>query len=77
MPDEYQKVAALLSLDIQTMSMAVTNNPHLAVGMFEKLEANRQRLIRDVDWRDMRYAAAVNVFTVATGIPDAEESGEL
>ena len=77
MPDEYQKVAALLSLDIQTMSMAVTNNPHLAVGMFEKLEANRQRLIRDVDWRDMRYAAAVNVFTVATGTPDAEESGEL
>lgn len=76
MVDEYQKVAALLSMDVQLCAMVVENDPEMAVEAMAELEKRRLRLINDVDWRDMRYAAAGKVFTIARGIPDAEESGE-
>lgn len=62
---DYQKVAALLSLDIEITARAVRSNPHLAEGLVAKLEENRARLIDDPAWRDMRYGAANFVFNVA------------
>jgi hypothetical protein len=65
MADDYQKVAALLSLDIQTTAMAVANNPDMAGGLMKLLEERRLRVINDAEHRDMRYGAACTVFTVA------------
>jgi len=73
---EFQKVAALLSMDIQTMSMAVANNPKFAVDMFAKLEENRLRVINDVDYRNMRYGASMVVLNIPIESPDLDESGE-
>ena len=74
MVDDYQKVAALLSLDIQITATAVANNPDLAQGLMEKLEERRLRVINDPEHRDMRYGAACTVFTVAAH-SDLEEGG--
>jgi hypothetical protein len=74
---EYQKVAALLSMDIQTMSMAVARHPDMAAAMFAKLEENRLRIINDVDYRELRYGASMVVFNIPVESPDLEESGEL
>lgn len=75
MVTDYQKVAALLSLDIQVTALAIANNPDMAQGLMEKLEERRLRVINDPEHRDMRYGAALMVFeVVAHG--DLEESGE-
>ena len=71
---DYQKVAALLSLDIQVTAIAVANNPDMAAGLMEKLEERRLRVINDAEHRDMRYGAANTVFTVAAH-SDLEEGG--
>lgn len=74
MVDDYQKVAALLSMDIQTHAMAAANNPKLAAGLMAELEKKRLRVINDAEHRDMRYGAAQLVFTVAAH-SDLDESG--
>jgi hypothetical protein len=74
MISDYQKVAALLSLDIQVTALAVANNPDMAAGLMEKLEERRLRVINDAEHRDMRYGAASMVFTVAAH-SDLEEGG--
>lgn len=76
MVSDYQKVAALLSMDIQTHAMAAASNPKMASELMAALEERRLRLIADADWRDMRYGAAQTVFEVASHRPDIEESGE-
>jgi len=65
MAEDYQKVAALLSMDIQTHAMAAASNPKLAAGLMAELEKKRLRVINDAEHRDMRYGAAQTVFTVA------------
>ena len=62
---DYQKVAALLSMDIQTPAMAAASNPKLAGGLMEKLEERRLRIINDAEYRDMRYGASQTVLAVA------------
>ncbi len=76
MISDYQKVAALLSMDVQVYAKTVEANPEMAVEAMADLEKRRLRLINDVDWRDMRYAAAGVVFSVVANGPDTEESGE-
>ena len=73
---DYQKVAALLSMDVQLYAKVVANDPSMAVEAMADLEKRRLRLINDVDWRDMRYAAAGVVFSVVANGPNIDESGE-
>jgi len=73
---DYQKVAALLSMDVEVYAKVVAHDPSMAVDAMAELEKRRLRLINDADWRDMRYAAAGAVFSVVANGPDLEESGE-
>ncbi len=76
MASDYQKVAALLSLDIQVFALSVVNNPHLAEESMAELEKRRLRIINDVDYRNMQYGASVDILTIAVDSPDIEESGQ-
>ena len=62
MAEDYQKVAALLSMDIQTHAMAAASHPKLAEGLMAKLEERRLLIINDDEYRDRRYDAATTVF---------------
>jgi hypothetical protein len=73
---DYQKVAALLSMDVQIYAKVVANDPSMAVEVMADLEKRRLRLIEDADWRDMRYAAAGTIFNVVAHGADLDESGE-
>jgi len=73
---DYQKVAALLSMDVQIYAKVVANDPSMAVEAMADLEKRRLRLIEDADWRDMRYAAAGTIFNVVAHGADLDESGE-
>lgn len=75
MVDEYQKVAALLSMDIQSHALAAANNPHMAQGLMEKLEEKRLLVTNDAEYRDRRYSAACSMFSVAVNRP-VEEGGK-
>lgn len=81
MAEDYQKVAALLSMDIQTHAMAAASHPKLAEGLMAKLEERRLLIINDDEYRDRRYAAATTVFNAKVTAVDAirasgEEEGE-
>ncbi len=76
MASDYQKVAALLSLDIQVFAMSVASNPKYAKDSMAELEKRRLRITNDVDYRNMRYGAATSTFEIAFNSPDIEESGE-
>ena len=64
MADQYQKVAAILNMDILTFGMAVKNNPEFALEAWEELEKRRQQVTEDEEYRDRRYNASTSVFSV-------------
>ena len=64
--DEYQQVAALLAMDVQTTYMAAKNHPEMALDLLEMLDMKREQLINDPKYREMRYNATRTVFAVTT-----------
>jgi len=55
--NEYQQVAALLSMDIKVLAKTVENNPEMAQQTIVELENRRQKIINDKEYREMRYNA--------------------
>jgi len=72
--NESDKIAALLSLDIQTTALAASQRPNLAAGLMARLEQNRIRIIDDVEYRNTRFEASMMVFGVATA--NSEKQGD-
>ena len=72
--NESDKIAALLSLDIQTTALAASQRPDLAAGLMARLEANRLRIIDDAEYRNTRFEASMMVFDVATA--DSKKRGD-
>ena len=62
---EYQKVAALLAMDIDTMLLTAEANPQIALGLLKKLKERKDTLINDRQIRDVRYSATVSVFNLS------------
>jgi len=62
---EYQKVAALLAMDIDTMLLTAEANPQIALGLFKKLKERKDLIINDKQVRDTRYYATARVFNLS------------
>ena len=59
---EYQKVAALVCLDIDTIVKAAESKPELAMDFLLKLRGMKDKVVDDEKNRDTRYAACQSVF---------------
>jgi len=69
MADEYQKVAALVCMDIDTIFSAAERNPERAMDFLELLKAKKDDIVNNQNIRDTRYKATCNVFAVAVNSP--------
>ena len=62
---EYQKVAALLAMDIDTMLVTAEANPQIALGLLKKLKERKDIIINDRQVRDVRYSATASIFNLS------------
>jgi len=63
---DYQKVAALVCLDIDTVVKAAKAKPELAIDLLVMLKERKDDLVNIKKVRDGRYSATVNIFTLST-----------
>ena len=63
---EYQKVAALVCMDIDIMAKAAERKPETAIEYLRKLKEMKDSVVSDGGCRDSRYAACQAVFAVAS-----------
>jgi hypothetical protein len=64
MVDEYQKVAALLCLDIDTVMVTAERHPDMALGLLKMLKERKDNMVNDPVIRDVRYSACCTVFNL-------------
>lgn len=62
---EYQKSAALMSMDIDTLSLAAESDPDLALDFMRRLKEMKENVIHDKATRDTRFRAASNLMNYA------------
>jgi len=60
---EYQKSAALLAGDIETLFTCAEQNPDKAFEFFKKLKSMRDDVISDEKIRNSRYEAMLSIFS--------------
>lgn len=65
MVDEYQKIAALLCLDIDTITTTAERNPDMALGLLQMLKERKDDMVNDPKIRDIRYSACCTIFTLS------------
>jgi hypothetical protein len=64
MVTEYQQVAALLCMDIDTWVETAENNPEMALDALRELKKRKDEMIGDENIREMRYNAACALFSL-------------
>lgn len=67
---EYQKVAALVCMDIETAAIAAANKPESAPALLRLLKEQKDKAINDKSSRDERYKAACLLFS----LPQAKDN---
>ncbi len=64
MTDEYQMVASLLSMDVETMCTAAERDEKLALGLLQELKKRKDKLINDKKYREGRFNATQTIFNI-------------
>jgi len=62
--DEYQKVASLVCMDIDTVLQAAERKPDMALDLLRMLKDKKDAVVNDKQCRDMRYGATCTIFNI-------------